>query len=111
MSGCKYFAAFYSACLRPIYSREFIVGVGNVLLCKPHFERTVKRHFDPVCAFHGKRKSERDCLYCCLCFETITPEQCATEPDGTRVDVCTSCYDQEQQVMRRLARSTQLEDG
>jgi cob(I)alamin adenosyltransferase len=29
--------------LRPIYGREYIHPAGNVLLCKPHFARAVKR--------------------------------------------------------------------
>lgn len=47
--------------------------------------------FDPVCAFHGKRASEHQCLYCCLCFRTIEPEEFHRLPDGTREDVCDEC--------------------
>jgi hypothetical protein len=49
---------------------------------------------DPTCAFHGKRWSEHEggrCLYCCLCFKTLTYEECHELPDGTREDVCDEC--------------------
>lgn len=46
---------------------------------------------DPVCLFHGKRRSEHHCLYCCLCFKTLTVEECHQLPDGTREDVCDEC--------------------
>lgn len=51
---------------------------------------------DPICTFHGKRMSEHDCLYCAICFKTITPEECAME-NVRKVDVCLSCYQLEQQ--------------
>lgn len=44
---------------------------------------------DPVCAIHGKRLSEHKCLYCCLCFASLTPDQCITRSNGTRV--CAVC--------------------
>lgn len=34
---------------------------------------------DPYCLHHGKRRSEHEggrCLYCCICFKTLTPEEC-----------------------------------
>lgn len=46
---------------------------------------------DPVCAFHGKRWSEHEgghCLYCCICFKTLTPDECAADADGQKWDVC-----------------------
>ena len=49
---------------------------------------------DPVCASHGKRWSEHEtgrCLYCCLCFKTLTVEECHLLPDGSREDVCNEC--------------------
>ena len=46
---------------------------------------------DPVCLIHGKRKFEHLCLYCCLCFKTLTPEQCHVRPDGVPEDVCNEC--------------------
>jgi hypothetical protein len=50
---------------------------------------------DPVCVIHGKRRSEHDCLYCCLCFKTLTVEECHVLPDGTREDVCVDCATEE----------------
>lgn len=60
---------------------------------------------DPVCVFHGKRRSEHVCLYCCLCFRSDLPvEAFHQEPDGTRVDVCESCWEGEQkELIRRRA--------
>lgn len=46
---------------------------------------------DPVCAIHGKRQSEHDggrCLYCCICFRPLTPEECAVDAEGSKWDVC-----------------------
>jgi hypothetical protein len=43
---------------------------------------------DPVCLFHGKRRSEHRCLYCCICFWPLTPEECAVDSDGQKWDVC-----------------------
>ena len=50
---------------------------------------------DPVCIFHGKRKSEHTCLYCALCFCDLTPEQCNILPDGRRENVCVACAEEE----------------
>lgn len=50
---------------------------------------------DPFCAFHNKRWSEHEggkCLYCCLCFSTLTPDECYVDPNGTRWDVCVPCH-------------------
>ena len=41
---------------------------------------------DPVCAFHGKRWSEHECLVCCICFKDLTVEGCY---DGQ--DICEEC--------------------
>lgn len=49
---------------------------------------------DPVCAFHGKRWSEHEggrCLYCCICFKTLTPAECAIDELGQAWDVCHDC--------------------
>ena len=47
--------------------------------------------FDPVCVVHGKRFSEHVCLYCCLCFRDLTPDECHVTEDGSREDVCNKC--------------------
>jgi hypothetical protein len=52
--------------------------------------------FDPVCAFHGKKASEHLCLYCCLCFKTLTPEECWVDEEGQRWDICVPCKRLEQ---------------
>lgn len=49
---------------------------------------------DPVCAFHGLRESEHvggRCLFCCICFETLTPEGCWQDEHGQKWDMCVPC--------------------
>lgn len=47
---------------------------------------------DPVCAFHGKRASEHECLYCTLCFDsTLTPITASVNLAGEKEDVCWPC--------------------
>jgi hypothetical protein len=48
---------------------------------------------DPVCVFHGKRRSEHHCLYCCLCFAELKPSECWSDADGVKWDVCKPCGD------------------
>ena len=53
---------------------------------------------DPVCAFHGLRASEHEfgrCLYCCLCFRTLTPDECWANEAGQKFDVCVPCGEAE----------------
>ncbi len=54
---------------------------------------------DPTCLIHGKKMSEHDCLYCCLCFCNLTPEQCNTRPDGKKEDVCIPCATKEKKSL------------
>lgn len=47
--------------------------------------------FDPVCAIHGKPLSVHEggrCLYCCICFTPLIPDECATDSSGDKWDVC-----------------------
>lgn len=47
--------------------------------------------FDPVCLHHGMRWSEHEfgrCLYCEVCFKPLTPDECATDSDGEKWNVC-----------------------
>lgn len=46
---------------------------------------------DPVCAFHGLRSSEHVCLYCCLCFGTLTPDECWEDAEGVKWDMHPAC--------------------
>ena len=53
---------------------------------------------NPVCAFHGKTASEHEhgrCLYCCLCFTDLSPDECWQDPSGQKWDVCEECKAQE----------------
>ena len=54
---------------------------------------------DPVCSIHGKRWSEHPlgrCLYCCLCFTPLTPEECWADEEGQKHDLCVECGAREQ---------------
>jgi hypothetical protein len=54
---------------------------------------------DPVCLIHGKRWSEHEggrCLYCCLCFKPLEPEECWADADGQKWDLCQECGESEQ---------------
>jgi hypothetical protein len=56
---------------------------------------------DPTCAFHGIKWSEHEygkCLYCCICFTTLTFETCATDKSGDKTDICQPCYDEEGRI-------------
>ena len=60
-----------------------------------------KQKLDPVCFLHGKKMSEHEhgiCLYCCLCFKTLTLEECNPLPDGKFEDVCVPCAKMEQEI-------------
>lgn len=57
---------------------------------------------DPVCLFHGKRRSEHDCLYCCLCFKDLTIEECHIREDGLREDVCNECAEYEHKKVMEI---------
>lgn len=46
---------------------------------------------NPVCLVHGKKLSEHDCLFCCLCFKPLVIEQCNTNAQGQKEDVCKEC--------------------
>ena len=46
---------------------------------------------DYTCLIHGKKMSEHDCIYCCLCFKSLTLEQCHLLSNGKREDVCNEC--------------------
>jgi len=53
---------------------------------------------DPICLHHGKRQSEHEggrCLYCCMCFRVLTPDECHVTADGMREDVCEACAEME----------------
>lgn len=50
---------------------------------------------DPICLIHGKKMSEHLCLYCCLCFKPLRPEECYVREDGVKEDVCVPCAERE----------------
>lgn len=64
-----------------------------------------KNKIDPFCLHHGKRMSEHElgyCLYCCLCFKILTPDECNVRADGKKEDVCKPCAIKEQAVIDKL---------
>jgi len=57
---------------------------------------TLDDFLDPTCLFHGKKASEHVCLYCCICFQTLTPDECWVDGDGVKWDLCVECGEREQ---------------
>jgi len=53
---------------------------------------------DPVCFIHGKKMSEYQCLYCCLCFKSLTLDECNVRSDGKNEDVCKECAKKEKEL-------------
>lgn len=54
---------------------------------------------DPTCLVHGLRRSEHECIYCCLCFASLTREECSRNEEGELQDVCRPCLADEQRRM------------
>jgi len=61
---------------------------------------------DPVCIFHGKKMSEHVCLYCCLCFCSLTPETCHVNEQGQKEDVCNECAEKEKLAIKQQHENT-----
>lgn len=57
---------------------------------------------DPVCIIHGKKMSEHNCLYCCLCFKSITPSECWTNEKGQKENICIACAKAELKLKEKL---------
>ena len=60
---------------------------------------------DYTCTMHGKLMSEHMCLYCCLCFEDLTPEECWVDEEGQGWDVCRPCREMEVSKHQALGRT------
>lgn len=60
---------------------------------------------DPVCLLHGKKLSEHECLYCSLCFDDLTTEECWEDENGVKWDICFDCKKHEDEMMAKLDRS------
>lgn len=61
---------------------------------------------DPVCLVHGLKLSEHYCLYCYLCFESLTVDDCSIDEEGNPTDVCKRCVKEEGVVSARKHRRT-----
>jgi hypothetical protein len=59
---------------------------------------------DITCSMHGRKRSEHMCLFCCLCFEDLTPEECNVRDNGALEDVCKPCAEEEKQRIRVRVR-------
>lgn len=70
---------------------------------------TGEEPIDPVCLAHGKKMSEHQCLFCCMCFKDLTPEECNVLPSGDKEDVCKECAEDEKRFMNENQYKTQPE--
>jgi len=69
----------------------------------------VNKPIDYTCLIHGKKMSEHPdygCLYCCLCFKSLTPEECNVRDDGVKEDVCVPCAKREKELMKAKEHET-----
>ncbi len=57
-----------------------------------------------ICLMHGKDMNEHDCLYCCLCFKTLTIDELHIRDDGFPEDVCIPCAEEEAREMKRRGK-------
>lgn len=54
--------------------------------------------FDSTCLIHGLKYSEHQCIYCCLCFKSLTIKECNLSETGEREDVCVECAKMEKEM-------------
>ena len=59
---------------------------------------------DPICLVHGKKMSEHQCLYCCICFKSLTLDECNVRDDGQKEDVCVPCAKREKEQLVEEAK-------
>ena len=57
---------------------------------------------DYTCLIHGKKMSEHQCIYCCMCFESLTIEECNLTEDGKPEDICKECAEIEKQIIAKM---------
>jgi hypothetical protein len=48
---------------------------------------------------HGEHPHDYG-YYCCLCFKSLTPEECNVREDGTKEDVCVECAEMKKLDMK-----------
>lgn len=83
---------------RKLWDRDFEKGLWS----RPNTPKGGQENIDPVCIAHGKKKSEHACLICCLCFKSLTHEECSFLPSGTRTNVCVPCAEMEDKAGLQL---------
>ena len=89
--------ASWEGAVRPVTLHQLgevarILGVPPSVLIAPPI--------DPVRLCCGRRQSEHDTtgicptgtVMCAYCFNVVTPDELAIDADGNRVDVCCTCY-------------------
>lgn len=86
--------------LQPEHPKDTSICLGKE--CK----ECVTHHIDPVCLLHCKKKSEHHCLYCCICFKTLVPEECWVDEKGQRWDICKECGEEEERYGREQAEKS-----
>jgi hypothetical protein len=47
------------------------------------------------CLPHNLPSGQHECLFCCLCFDKLTIEQCSKDKYGNLQDVCLACQEEE----------------
>ncbi len=52
---------------------------------------------DITCSLHGRKLSEHNCFYCCICFKDLTIKTANKLPNGKVEDVCKDCAEKEKQ--------------
>lgn len=64
---------------------------------------------NPTCLFHGKKRDEHFCLYCCLCFKDLCDPETGTlyadiyqDDEGIKWDMCMSCKAHEDIMMEEM---------
>lgn len=58
-----------------------------------------------ICLHHGLSYGKHKCLYCCLCFKTLHPEECHITKDGQKEDVCIDCSAKEEEEGKQRAKA------
>jgi hypothetical protein len=101
---CGYLVAVTMLC-----SIGLAVYVAVTTLHHERKEAMKRSEVDPVCLIHGKKMSEHECLYCCLCYKPLTISECNILPNGNREDVCVPCAQEEQ--LRLKGYKTQIKKG
>jgi hypothetical protein len=53
-----------------------------------------------ICLVHGQEIGKHVCLFCCLCYKDLKPEDCNINDEGQKEDVCKDCAALEKKVIQ-----------